>query len=97
MTKAWLSGLSFPRDETSNSPSRLILQVGQAIRVTPSGALQSGHSALEMSIDDQLNISIVHHKLHIVKYRLKFIDSTSKVEEGSLDTPSLLPSGSRRR
>jgi hypothetical protein len=67
-----------PRGETSKSPSRVSLQVGQAKRVTFSGALQSGQRALEMSIDARLNTRIMRHKINKVNRQIKIIDIWTK-------------------
>src|SRR5208282_6068090 len=73
ITKAWSSGPSLPSGETSNAPSRVSLQVGQAKRVTFSGCLQSGQRALEISIPISKNMQTIAKKIHKVKYKIKLI------------------------
>src|SRR5580704_1628346 len=74
ITKAWSSGLSLPSGETSNAPSRVRLQVGQAKRVTFSGCLQSGQRALEISTSISRNMNKIALQIHKVKYKITFIN-----------------------
>src|SRR5208282_614264 len=73
MTKAWSSGESLPRGETSNSPSRVSLHLGQASRVTAKGSRQSGQRALEMSMEHSSNKKRIENRINKVKYKINLI------------------------